>query len=125
MKQVFTLLTFIAIGLITAQAQTHTVTADEITVNDNGYLNSWTPPAGTTVTDITIPGDLVKDGQPVTEITGSAFRNKSLTKVTIEEGITALRFWTFANNEITELNIPTTLTHIGEADFNNNKITTI
>ncbi|WP_430816772.1 leucine-rich repeat domain-containing protein [Carboxylicivirga sp. RSCT41] len=121
MKHLITLIIFVAIGLMSAQAQWILTSGD---VEMSG--NTITAYVGTK-TDIIIPATINIDGNDVEvkEIGANAFQSKGLTKVVLSDGITTLNGFSFADNEITELTLPTTLATITGGDFNNNKITTL
>lgn len=75
----------------------------------------WCPPAKTTIQFL--------DG--ITQIQCNAFRNSSITKMTIPDTVTIIGDSAFANSKITEIIIPDTVTVIESSAFCNSKIKNI
>ena len=71
-----------------------------------------------TAADVTIPSRY--KGKPVTTIGNAAFRDSSVTSVTIPDSVTAIHDCAFENcSELTNISIPNSVTSIGLSAFEN------
>jgi len=73
--------------------------------------------------DIVIPSSVW--GEQVISIGSSAFREKSLTNVTIPNSVTEIGYEAFSVNELTSITIPNSVTSIGDRAFLNNNLTSV
>lgn len=64
-------------------------------------------------------------GKSVLYIGIHAFTNKSLTEVTLPEGLLGIEAWTFDYNYFTEISIPSGVTEIGSYSFCHNRLTSV
>ena len=71
-------------------------------------------------TDVVIPSTL--DGYTVTAIGANAFKSKSLTSVTIPDGVTSIGTDAFRYNSLTSITIPSSVTTMGQYAFATNSL---
>jgi len=62
------------------------------------------------------------NGLPVIHIGANAFRNSSLTSVTIPNSITSIGVEAFARSRLTSVNIPNSVTYVGAWAFRDNQL---
>jgi len=72
---------------------------------------------------VIIPNEIY--GNPVTEITTQAFKEKWLTSVTIPDTVTSIGNEAFYGNKIADININNNVTYIGPYSFMKNQLTKI
>ncbi|MFV0364997.1 MAG: leucine-rich repeat protein [Mangrovibacterium sp.] len=112
------LILLLALGF-SAQAQQHTVTAADVTL-DGSKIASYIG----TATDIVIPATI--DGTAITTINASVFRSKGITSVVISEGITTIGDYAFRSCPLTGgVTLPSTLTSIGQRSFESTELTSV
>ncbi|MFW2347620.1 MAG: leucine-rich repeat domain-containing protein [Wenyingzhuangia sp.] len=120
---------FFIIVLILAKTHAQSMIIDDIEYNitDNSENTvSITNYFGTSTT-ITIPETVTSGSNhyTVTSISRSAFKNKSLTHVSIPESITNIGQSAFQDNSLTSLDIPSSVTSIDRYAFYNNSLTSL
>jgi prepilin-type N-terminal cleavage/methylation domain-containing protein len=107
----------------------HVVTASEIdfgfqkTTNPKPYYDNTITEYTGSDQDIIIPN--IIDGVRVDMIYQEVFKDKGLTSVVFEEGITRIHKGAFQNNDLTEIIFPDSITRIDFWAFKDNDITTV
>ncbi|MHA7110316.1 leucine-rich repeat domain-containing protein [Sunxiuqinia elliptica] len=99
----------------------YTLTADDVTIDNEGCIISCNILKGT---KLTIPQTLNKEGPEIT-ITGigsSVFASRGLQDITLPNSITSIGEEAFATNSLTNLVLPQTLKSIGNAAFSYNRL---
>jgi hypothetical protein len=83
--------------------------------------------AGNNSTTMTIPSTVTGSGTTynVTSIVANAFRNNSLTSVTIPDSVTSIGSYAFYNNSLISVTIGNSVTSIGDNAFRNNSLTSV
>lgn len=76
-----------------------------------------------TATDVTIPGRI--NNLPVTLIRPRAFYRKSLTSISIPNGVISIEYAAFSNNKLSGITIPKSVTTIGDLAFSVNQLSSI
>ncbi len=112
---VISMLLLIVGSSFTAKAQQYTLTDADVVVQ-NGVLKSCS--YDFTVKDIIIPETL--DGQTVTSIGSSVFKNKGIINVKLPATITVIHSYAFDANKLSTINIPQGVTKIEHAAFRSN-----
>ena len=103
----------------------HVVTASEITMGTGGHAGVIKEPytGDPSYKNIIIPNNI--NGTPVIAIYQDVFKNKGLTSVVIENGITHIHARAFMNNNLIEIVLPNSITRIDYGAFLGNNLTKI
>lgn len=98
----------------------HIVLETEINMGTGGHTGYIKDSFSGDAKDIVIPTEI--DGTPVTQIWQDVFRDKGLTSVVIEEGLTRINARAFQDNDLTEIVLPNSIARIDYGAFMGNDI---